>query len=156
VYTALGHGAENGTWRNFYLTGAQELRESTVSQPVDMTNPEMAMALTVGMLIDSLAVTLDGPRAWHDALTIDLVLTDERQRYRLILSNGALIHRRTPADQAPREPAGLTLTLDKPRLLGVLAGGGPDGVETQGDPALLGRLLSYATRPDPAFPIVTP
>ncbi|WP_037606932.1 alkyl/aryl-sulfatase [Streptacidiphilus rugosus] len=156
VYTALGHGAENGTWRNFYLTGAQELRDAPVAQAVDTTNPEMAMALTVGMLIDSLAVSLDGPRAWHDALTVDLVLTDERRRYRLILSNGALTHRRSSVDEEPREPAGLTLTLDKPRLLGVLAGGGLDGVATQGDPGLLVRLLSYATRPDRAFPIVTP
>ncbi len=27
VYDGLGHGAENGTWRNFFLTGALELRE---------------------------------------------------------------------------------------------------------------------------------
>ncbi|MCQ4210939.1 alkyl/aryl-sulfatase [Streptomyces longispororuber] len=156
VYTRLGQGAENGTWRNFYLTGALELRDGPANHAVDMTNPEMAMSLTTGMLLDSVAVTLDGPRAWADALTVDLVLTDEGHRYRLILSNGALTHRRAPADRTPTTPAGLTLTLTKPQLLGVLAGRGLDDVGTEGDPALLTRLFSYVTRPDRAFPIVTP
>ncbi|MEY9872054.1 alkyl sulfatase BDS1-like metallo-beta-lactamase superfamily hydrolase [Streptacidiphilus sp. MAP12-33] len=156
VYTRLGHGAENATWRNFYLTGAQELRQAPADNAVDMTNPEMAMALTVGMLIDSLAVAVDGPRAWDDALTIDLALTDEQQRYRLILSNGVLIQRQTPLADAPKEAAGLTLTLTKPQLLGVLAGQGLDGIQAEGDPALLARLFSYLTKPDRAFRIVEP
>ncbi|MFI0989478.1 alkyl sulfatase C-terminal domain-containing protein [Streptomyces exfoliatus] len=47
-------------------------------------------------------------------------------------------------------------TLTKPQLLGVLAGKGLDGIATTGDPAVLTRLFSYVTKPDPAFPIVTP
>ncbi|MGW4804583.1 alkyl/aryl-sulfatase [Kitasatospora sp. NPDC004272] len=156
VYTRLGRGAENGTWRNFYLTGAQELLQGPVNNAVDMTNPEMAMALTVGMMLDSIAVALDGPRAWDDALTVDLLLTDEGRRYRLILSNGVLHHRSTPLDGPAPEPAGLTLTLTKPQLLGVLAGNGLDGIGTEGDPALLTRLFSYVTKPERAFDIVTP
>jgi alkyl sulfatase BDS1-like metallo-beta-lactamase superfamily hydrolase len=68
--------------------------------------------------------------------------------------------RREPAQVAggssPKSPAGVTLTLTKPQLLGVLAGEGLDGVGTEGDPALLARLFSYLTKPDRAFPIVTP
>ncbi|MFE9046503.1 alkyl/aryl-sulfatase [Streptomyces sp. NPDC007818] len=154
VYDRLGHGAENGPWRNFYLTSAMELRHGANTALLDATNPEMLMALTTGMLLDSVAVRIDGPRAWQEDLTIDLVLTDEDARHRLTLHNGALTHR--PLADAPRTSAGLTLTLTKPQLLGVLAGQGLDGVATDGDPALLGRLLSYVTRPNPGFPIVTP
>ncbi|MFF6888758.1 alkyl/aryl-sulfatase [Streptomyces sp. NPDC012421] len=154
VYDRLGHGAENGPWRNFYLTSAMELRQGVNTALLDATNPEMLMALTTGMLLDSVAVRIDGPRAWQEDLTIDLVLTDEDARHRLTLHNGALTHR--PLADAPRTSAGLTLTLTKPQLLGVLAGQGLDGVATDGDPALLGRLLSYVTRPNPGFPIVTP
>ncbi|MFJ4713895.1 alkyl/aryl-sulfatase [Streptomyces sp. NPDC088785] len=153
VYDRLGHGAENGTWRNFYLTSAMELRHGVNPIAIDTTNPEMAMALTTDMVLDSLAIRIDGPRAWDDDLTIDLVLTDEDRRHRLTLHNGALTHRTVTA---PRSEAGLTLTLTRPRLLGVLAGQGLDGVDAHGDTSLLGRLFSYVTEPDRAFPIVTP
>ncbi|MFZ3499113.1 alkyl/aryl-sulfatase [Streptomyces sp. 5.8] len=153
VYDRLGQGAENGTWRNFYLTSAMELRQGENAALLDTANPEMAMALTTDMLLDSIAVRIDGPRAWDEDLTIDLVLTDEDRRHRLTLHNGALTHR-TVID--PRTPAGLTLTLTKPQLLAVLAGQAPDTISTSGSPALLSRLFSYVTKPDPAFPIVTP
>lgn len=153
VYDRLGHGAENGTWRNFYLTSAMELRHGENAALLDTANPEMAMALTTDMLLDSIAVRIDGPRAWQEDLTIDLVLTDEDKRHRLTLHNGALTHRALRRE--PRTPAGLTLTLTKPQLLGVLAGKGLDGTTTDGDPALLTRLFSCTTQPDPGFPIVT-
>lgn len=156
VYDKLGQGAENGTWRNFYLTSAMELRQGPNEIVLDTTNPEMAMALTTDMLLDSIAVRIDGPRAWNEDLTIDLVLTDEQHRHRLTLHNGALTHRSAPADAQPSTQPGLTLTLTKPRLLGVLAGKGLDGVTVDGDPELLSRLFSCVTESDPAFPVVTP
>ncbi|MEV5899808.1 alkyl sulfatase dimerization domain-containing protein [Streptomyces sp. NPDC052127] len=156
IYDRLGHGAENGTWRNFYLTAAMELRHGENPAVLDAANPEVATALTTDMLLDSVAVRIDGPRAWHEDLAIDLVVTDERRRHRLTLHNGALTHRGVPAGQAPRSPAGLTLTLTRPQLLGVLAGKGLDGVTTDGDPALLARLFSYVTEPDKSFAVVTP
>ncbi|MFJ6578715.1 alkyl/aryl-sulfatase [Streptomyces sp. NPDC091368] len=161
VYETLGYGAENATWRNFYLRGAQELRRGVTGDMVDMTNPEMAMALTVPMLVDSIAIAVDGPRAWDDDLTIDLVLTDEGaptgagELRRLTLRHGVLTHR---VVAEPRTPAGLTLTLAKAQLLGLLAGRSLQelGIGVEGDPALLARLFSYVTKPDPRFPIVTP
>jgi alkyl sulfatase BDS1-like metallo-beta-lactamase superfamily hydrolase len=161
VYENLGYGAENATWRNFYLRGAQELRQGVTGEMVDMTNPEMSMALTVPMLIDSIAIGIDGPRAWDDDLTIDLVLTDTGpptdagERHRLTLHNGALTHR---VVAEPRTPAGLTLTLGKVQLLGLLAGKSPQelGIGVEGDPTLLARLFSYVTKPEAQFPIVTP
>ncbi|MGA5193545.1 alkyl/aryl-sulfatase [Streptomyces exfoliatus] len=153
VYEKLGHGAENGPWRNFYLTSAMELRHGENAALLDGANPEMAVALTTAMLLDSVAIRIDGPRAWDEDLTVDLVLTDEQRHYRLTLHNGALTHR---VVTDPRAPAGVTLTLTKPQLLGVLAGQDLDGIATTGDPTVLTRLFSYVTKPDPAFPIVTP
>ncbi|MCX4834714.1 MULTISPECIES: alkyl/aryl-sulfatase [unclassified Streptomyces] len=153
VYEKLGHGAENGTWRNFFLTSAMELRHGVNPIAIDTTNPEMAMALTTDMLLDSIAIRIDGPRAWDENLTVDLVLTDENTRHRLTLHNGALTHRTTAA---AKPSADLTLTLTKPQLLGILAGKGLDGVSVDGDPKALATLFSYVTEPDKAFPIVTP
>ncbi|MCD2462087.1 MBL fold metallo-hydrolase [Streptomyces sp. MBT42] len=156
VYDRLGQGAENGPWRNFYLTSAMELRQGVNAIAIDTTNPEMVGALTTDMLLDSVAIRIDGPRAWHEDLTIDLVLTDEQRRHRLTLHNGALTHRSAPAGEQPKTRPALTVHLTRPQLLGTLAGEGLGGASTTGDPGLLTRLLSYVTQPDTAFPIVTP
>ncbi|MFB7435267.1 alkyl/aryl-sulfatase [Streptomyces microflavus] len=157
VYETLGHGAENGPWRNFYLMGAQELRGSIAHTALETTNPEMAMALTVDMLIDSLAIRIDGPRAWDEKLTMTWNLTDEGRTWHLLLSNGALTYRSTDTAPTAGGPAAdLTLTLTKPQLLGVLAGRGLDGVHVDGDPQVLATLVGLLDTPDPDFPIVTP
>ncbi|MFC1444005.1 alkyl sulfatase dimerization domain-containing protein [Streptacidiphilus sp. N1-10] len=158
VYDRLGYGAENGPWRNFFLMGARELRDGVPRTSLDLANAELAGALTVDQLIDSLAVRVDGPRAWDAVAVIDLELTDEGHTWRLELSNGALIHRsRRTGTPAPGEAVpGLTLALTKPQLLGALAGRGLDGVAVTGDVAVLGRLLALLDSPDPDFAIVTP
>jgi alkyl sulfatase BDS1-like metallo-beta-lactamase superfamily hydrolase len=50
----------------------------------------------------------------------------------------------------------LTLTLTKPQLLGMLAGNGLEGIQTNGDPGALHQLLGLLDTPDPGFAIVTP
>ncbi|HET6213034.1 MAG TPA: alkyl sulfatase dimerization domain-containing protein [Micromonosporaceae bacterium] len=149
AYERLGHGAENGTWRNFYLTGAADLRGATQSTPVDTASNDVAGALTVGQLLDSVAVRINGPRAWNETLTIDWRV--DGSVHRCTLSNGALIQtgqRATPAD--------LTVTLAKAQLPIVLGTGKLDAVRTEGDPAVLGRLLSLVDGVSHDFAIVTP
>ena len=156
TYQRLGQGAENATWRNFYLMGAKELREGVVPAPIAPLGTGMVEALTVEQLFDSIAILIDGPRAWPEHLTIDWELTDLKQHYRMTLSNGALIHHPKP-DPAPDE-ADLSLTLTKPQLLGLLGGtiADLDGIEHRGDPAVLQRLAGLLDRPDTNFAIVTP
>ncbi|GAA1358337.1 alkyl/aryl-sulfatase [Streptomyces beijiangensis] len=157
VYTKLGHGSENGTWRNFYLTGAKELKTGPQPITLDMGSPEMSMALTIEQLIDSLAVRVNGPRAWDLDLTVDWIVTDLSTRHRLTLSNGALTHLSYGADTpVTGDAAPLTLTLTKPQLLGMLGGRGLEGITTNGNPQVLGQLMSVLDEPDKAFAIVTP
>ena len=156
VYTELGQGAENGTWRSIYLTGAQELREGPRRLETDLGGSEMVAALSTEQLIDSLAIRIDGVRAGLEDLTIDWVLTDEDRRYRLTLHNGALTHRWYPASAPARTPAGLTMTMTRRELFGLLEGRASEAIRDEGDPRLLGRMFSYLTAPDPVFPIVTP
>ncbi|MGC4979511.1 alkyl sulfatase C-terminal domain-containing protein [Streptomyces sp. DT193] len=157
VYDKLGYGAENGTWRNFYLMGAQELRGTIAHTALETSNPEMTMALTVDMLIDSLAIRVDGPRAWDEKLTMAWNVTDEGRTWHLLLSNGALTYRSTgPEESGPAQAADLTLTLTKRQLLAVLAGKGLDGVRVQGDPQVLATLAGLLDTADPDFSLVTP
>jgi alkyl sulfatase BDS1-like metallo-beta-lactamase superfamily hydrolase len=55
TFERLGHDAENGTWRNFYVMGATELRQGIGPAPVPDLGAGMAAALTVEQLFDSIA-----------------------------------------------------------------------------------------------------
>jgi alkyl sulfatase BDS1-like metallo-beta-lactamase superfamily hydrolase len=147
----LGHGAENATWRNCYLTGADELRAATIEH-TELISAGLAPALTITQLFDAIAIRIAGPRAWTERLTINWNFTDVGERYRMELSNGALIHFPAVADRA----AGLTVTLTKPQLVKLMADGEHDGVEESGDPSVLRRLMSFTDNPNADFAIVTP
>jgi alkyl sulfatase BDS1-like metallo-beta-lactamase superfamily hydrolase len=151
VYERLGFGAECGTWRNFYLTGAQELRQG-VGIGAQVRSPGMAGALTAEQLFDSIAIRVNGPRAWSEEFTVDWDFTDLKRGYRMVLSNGALSHWESESPDG----ADLTLTLTKAALLNLLASGGLDNVESSGDQGVLRRLLGLLDEPDPGFGIVTP
>jgi alkyl sulfatase BDS1-like metallo-beta-lactamase superfamily hydrolase len=153
VYQRLGYGAENATWRSFYLTGALELRNGVKPPPIGDLGAGMAGALTIEQLFDTLAIRIDGPRAADLPVVIDWTFTDSGTTVRLALSNGALIQTENPRGQAS---ADLTLTLTRPQFLGLLGGHGLDGIEHSGDPDALNRLMGVLDSPDPAFPIVTP
>ena len=86
TFERLGRGAENGTWRNFYLMGATELRRGIAPAPVPDLEAGMAAALTVEQLFDSVAIRVNGPKAWSEHLTIDWHRTDLGERYRMTLS----------------------------------------------------------------------
>jgi alkyl sulfatase BDS1-like metallo-beta-lactamase superfamily hydrolase len=152
VYDSLGDGAENGPWRNFFLQGAAELRGQLAKTKIDPSNPDMAMALTVDQVFDSLAIRVNGPKAWDKTVSIDWNFTDLKQQVRLQLSNGALIQS-APVDD---EPAELRLTLTKPALLKMLATRHLDGITADGDQQAVVTLLSLLDTPDREFPIVTP
>lgn len=154
----LGYGAENGTWRCAFLSGAHELRHGAFGTPAKTASPDMFAQLTPTQVFDALAIRVNGPRAWHERLTLDITLTDLDQTYRLWLRNGVLSQSR--AEQ--RDAADLVLRLPMRVLLGLVAGQvDPDalaaaGVEVDGDPGVLARLLSTLDEPDPDFAIVTP
>ncbi len=59
----LGFGAENATWRNFFLTGAKELREGIGGTPTPAAPRDIVANLSVAQLLDAMAIRLDGPRA---------------------------------------------------------------------------------------------
>ncbi|ONM46736.1 alkyl/aryl-sulfatase [Nocardia donostiensis] len=156
VYDRLGYGAENGTWRNFFLVGARELRHGPTPVDLQTTAPQMMAALSVEMIIDSLAVRIDGPRAAETGFVMDWKLPDENRVVRMTLSNGALTQR-TGTPEAPlRGTANLTMTLTKQQLLGILTSADTEGVDFDGDRSVLEKLTGLLDTPDPRFPIVTP
>ncbi|HEU0182938.1 MAG TPA: alkyl sulfatase dimerization domain-containing protein [Agromyces mariniharenae] len=149
----LGYGSENGTWRNFFLSGATELREGNFGTPTSTAAPAILAQLTPEQLFDAVAIRVDGPRAWDLDLAFDLTLSDLGRSFHLTLRNGVLVY----VEREPAKDAALHLSLDKPRLLR-LAGGdlSPDGIEVAGDLDILRRLIDVLDHGDPSFDIVVP
>ncbi|WP_235997764.1 alkyl/aryl-sulfatase [Nocardiopsis coralli] len=153
VYDELGRGAECGTWRNFYLQGAAELRGRAPEAPSNTGLMGVSRGLPVEQFFESLSIRVDGPRAWNEAFSIDWVLSDQGTTYRTQLSNGALITTENPRPDG----ADLTVTLTRRELPGLLVGRlDLAHMDTEGDPSLLDRLLGLLDPPDYGFPIVTP
>ncbi|HEU4757699.1 MAG TPA: alkyl sulfatase dimerization domain-containing protein, partial [Agromyces sp.] len=84
----LAYGAENATWRNFFLSGATELRVGNFGTPVSAAAPELLAQLTPEQLLDSIAISVDGPRAWDLDLALDLTFDDLGRNFRVTLRNG--------------------------------------------------------------------
>jgi alkyl sulfatase BDS1-like metallo-beta-lactamase superfamily hydrolase len=154
----LGFGAENGTWRNAYLAGAAELRTGNFGTPAT-TSPDMAYSLSVSQVFDSIAVRIDGPRAWDEHLVTAWTITDDDTTYVVELRNGVLHHR-----TVTEAPAGVTrFTLSRRSLIDVITGEvdlaaalGDGTVTIDGDPSAMSNLVGLLEPVDPDFNIVTP
>ena len=151
----LGYGAECATWRNFFLSGATELRGGNFGTPVSTTAPTMLTQLTPEQMFDILAISVNGPRAWDLDLALDVMFADLDANYRVTLRNGVLVQRKRPAEEST---ATATVTLaTKMRLMAAAAGDFTSpGIEVAGDAGALQSLLSVLDAPDPNFSIVTP
>ena len=148
----LAYGAENGTWRNFFLSGATELLDGNFGTPAATAAPAVVAQLSPEQLFDSVAISVDGPAAWDLDLALDVTLTDLGTNYRLTLRNGVIIYIQRAADGTAA-----ALALTKARLLGLLAGDtSSPGIDIAGDPTTLQTLLGVLDKGDPSFNIVTP
>lgn len=151
----LGYGAENATWRNFFMSGATELREGNFGTAGQVTSSTMLSQLTPEQIFDGLAIRVNGPRSWDLDITIDISFADLATNYRLVLRNGVLVHRNVAADPAT---ATVTVKLDnKSRLLRTAMGDFTSpGLEIAGDQNALQMFLDVLDEPNPTFNIVTP
>lgn len=156
----LGYGSENGTWRNFFLTGALELREGSVGTPTSTTSEDILGALTLDQLFDSLATRVNGPASWDAKITVRWMLVDGGP-VTMWLRNGVLTH--VTGLGASSVTPDTEITLDEATLRGVLLGmiapadlAGRGGVKVTGDIGKLTELLGHLDSPDPDFAMVTP
>lgn len=160
AFEQLGYQAESGPWRNFYLTGALELRGglSTATGVRPGAARDVVAAMTADMIFDFMGVRLDGPRADGLELCVNWRFPDVGEEWMLRLEHGAL-------HALPRlEPtAGVTVTLDRRVFDDVLSQGVPmadavaaGDVVIVGDAALLLTLFGLLDTARPSFNIALP
>ncbi|KQW71250.1 alkyl sulfatase dimerization domain-containing protein [Ensifer sp. Root127] len=155
----LGYQAESGPWRNFYLTGAKELREGVKKLPTPNTaSPDTVRAMSLDLFFDYLGVRLNAEKAGdaHIVLNFDFGADG---KYLVELENGVLNN--TKDKQA--DEADATVTLTRADLNSIALGetkldqAVSDGkVKVAGDNAKLGQLVSMLDSFDFWFNIVTP
>ncbi|MFD7595772.1 alkyl/aryl-sulfatase [Kitasatospora sp. NPDC059812] len=169
VFTQLGYGSANGTWRNAYLTGAREVVDGPQPLITSQTSADLIRSTTLDQFFSALARSVDGPTAAERnrlPITLNWVFTDTGDTCTTTLRNGVLVFV-AGGDRLVDVPDA-TITLSRQTL--------DDLAQTPGfrhnfDQAVEDRHIALTganaqqaadavfatlTLPDPKFPIVTP
>lgn len=159
VYTSMGQESEAGTWRNIYLTGAQELRSGVAKLPPASMSLDVLAATTTSMLLDFAAVRVDPEKAQKRSFRLNVELIDRNERHLLTVGQGVLVHEAEVADPS----AEATVRLARPELLLTLLAGAPaapriaeGAIKITGDATLYEALTDMIEPVVSNFPIVTP
>jgi alkyl sulfatase BDS1-like metallo-beta-lactamase superfamily hydrolase len=151
----LGFGSENGTWRSSFLAAAMELRTGNFGTPTATGSADILGALPPELLLDAIAIQIDGPKAWDLELAMRWRFSDTNQTFRVTLRNGVLV-------VVPDGKGDVALTITVPRgAIPGLATGSVDaavgaGLTLDGDASVLQQLLGVLDPGDPGFNIITP
>ena len=147
----MGYQAESGPWRDFYLTGAQELRKP---RPKSDT-PRQASAgqlrtLPADNLLDALSVRLNGLAAGAQTIGFTVGFTDTDERFAVRVANAVLHHR--PGETGP------LVELSRGDLVDLVTGAKTlEEADVRGAGAgELGRLVALLDRFDLWFEISAP
>lgn len=156
----LGYQAEAGPWRNFYLTGAKELREGVKQLPTpDTASPDTVRAMSLDLFFDYIAMRVNGPKAAGKSIMLNFDFPDTKEQYLLELSNSALSH--LAGRQSDKADA--TVIIDRSTLNDIVLGetmlekevsGGKGKVES--DAQKLGDLVALLDKFEFWFNILTP
>lgn len=161
-YDQLGYQAESAPWRNFYLTGAQELRNGIAKKGIDLTQmTDILRNTSVDKFFESMAVRLNSDKAADLDLTIKITFSGLKQSYLLQVKNSVLRH--YPArEDSTAETAG-TITITHPLFIKMLIGQAgikdtlfSDELTTDGSVLDIIKFLRLFEKPDGQFNIVTP
>lgn len=111
VYQQLAYRAESGPWRNFYLTGAQELQNGIITENfIGATNSDAIITnLPLENFYDYMAVRLDRTQTEGKSYTFNLIFPDIDETISLYLVNDVLHNRPDVLAENPNA----TVTMNK-------------------------------------------
>lgn len=158
-FEQMGYMAESAPWRNFFLTGALELRQGPPEKGITLDILlDMLQYTPVERFLERMAASIDGAKAAEVNLKVNLVFSDLKESYVLQIENAVLHHHKAP----PAPDANATLTLTKAFFLKMMAGQAgakdlllSDQTKIDGSKIDLGRFFSLIEKAPGIFPIVT-
>ena len=159
TYEQLGYQAESGPWRNFYLTGAFELRHGLPGGSPGKMSKGMVQGIPLENLFQALAVRLNGPKAEGKHFVINLVFTDREDPYLLTVENAVLHAFRDRQDAHPMVKLSLSSLDFKYLMAGLMTAAdliSEGRLVVEGDLTKLVEFTGLLDQFDPFFPIVTP
>jgi alkyl sulfatase BDS1-like metallo-beta-lactamase superfamily hydrolase len=158
-FEQMAYRAEASPWRDFYLTGASELRAGPM-QAAAVRTEGVAANLQVGTLLDALSIRVLPEKALGAPFSVALVIPDRKERHFVTVANGVMIH-----ETGVETTADATLTIPRLGLLALIGGKAkaPELMQAgvmkiDGDPAVLQRFtgLFEPVSGTPNFPLMTP
>ncbi len=162
TYEQLGYVAESGPWRNFYLSGAKELRYGVQEKQMPKGfSPDMMRGLPTKDLFNYMAMSFKGSeeKAAKMQYRFNFILPDTQEKLALLVSNGVV----NPRMNQQVDDATATIRINRNDLnalsLGevsvlrlVLTG----KLKVQGDYLDLAAFFMQIEKFEPWFNIVTP
>jgi alkyl sulfatase BDS1-like metallo-beta-lactamase superfamily hydrolase len=161
AYDQLGYRAESGPWRDFYLSGAFELRHGVAAGgPSPASAAELLAHTPLELFFQAMATRLDGPAAEGKRLKLNFVFTDLGETHVLDVANSVLHHHRR---ERPDPDAAATVRLTRGFFLRLVTGTAglrelvfSDELDVDGSRLELLSFLRLLDAPDGRFAIVTP
>ncbi|MEZ5740407.1 MAG: alkyl sulfatase dimerization domain-containing protein [Burkholderiaceae bacterium] len=158
----MGYQAESSTWRNAYLLGAKELRlgaPPSRAGGAGMFSPRVISMMPLDMVLDFIAIRINGPRAEDMRLKLDWSVTDEKVTRKLLLSHSALSHNEGSHGKA----AAAHIKTSRVQLAQLVNSGrsfaeslAAGDVPHDGDTAAIGQLFDLMDTFDSMFNILVP
>ena len=160
AYEQLGYQAESSSWRNFYLTGAMELRNGVHKVPFGSSqSPDTIKAMPLEMFLDYQGVRLNAERAAGKSISFNFIMTDTKEHYLVGVENSALHYSKGKTS----ESADATVTMSRTDLNDVMMGNTTmqkqiiaGKAKITGNTQKLGEFVSWLDNFDFWFNIVTP
>ncbi|MCO1335137.1 MBL fold metallo-hydrolase [Microbulbifer sp. OS29] len=155
----LGYQAESGIWRNFYLSGAKELRHGVQFREEVLPAEDIVARVPLQLLFDAMAVRLNGEKAADAEIRLNIDMIDTEQKYLVVVQNGVL--HGYPGRHSDDPSAGLALSSTDLRLMFGGLVGAPTMIKegrlkVSGNPLALIKFGRLFDKFDRNFNLVTP
>lgn len=158
TYEQLGYQSEGGTWRNIYLSAADELRSPRENADITTATAGVLAAVPTLDLFDALATRFNPAKMQGEPAVLQFAFPDTGESITVDMRRSVMYPRSGTAD---RPAAALTIDRSNFNLLlaqevdiqSLLASG---AATIEGNPLALLGLFQSLDQPDPQFDIVVP
>jgi len=159
-YVQLAYQAESAPCRDFYLTGAYELRHGAPNEGISpAVMKEVLLKTPVANFFDSMSVRLIADKAEGENVSVKITFTDLNESYLLTVNNSVMHHQKVAANAQ----ADATLKLTQPLFVSIIVGEAGlkdtlfgDDLSVEGSKLDLINFFSMLDKPLGTFNIVTP